>query len=136
MYRSPITITAAQRQPIYELVADRLAGIGAVHICLQSSMYAEAENRGREFAEDIRLLQDIGWDRNDLRESFELTIPPEDLMEHLKRLVADAAAGIKGPAAESREVRLDDETRDRYGRAEEVCGELLSQLDPRGGEAA
>lgn len=62
MYRSPITITAAQRQPIYELIADRLASIGAIHICLQNRMYVEAENRGRELAEDIRLLQDIGWD--------------------------------------------------------------------------
>jgi len=42
-------------------------------------------------------------------------MPPEDLMELLRRLVADA---------------------NRYGRAGEICGELLRQFDPRGGEAA
>jgi hypothetical protein len=136
MYRSTITSTAAERLPIYELIFDHLAGAGAIHTLLLHGMVDKAEARGLELAEDIRLLNDIGWDRGDPRESFELTMPPEDLTELLKRMAAAATAGISGPAAESREVRLEDENKDHYALAAKVCGDLMGRLHPQGGGPA
>jgi hypothetical protein len=63
------------------------------------------------FAEDFRLLQDIGWSEHDPRESFELTMPPHDLMELLQRLHGEAVGALVEPSAEAQVSREDAETK-------------------------
>jgi hypothetical protein len=56
-----LTITRAQRDAIYELVVNHLSAIGDVWGCLDRREFATAKRLGREFAEDLRLLDDLGW---------------------------------------------------------------------------
>jgi hypothetical protein len=43
---------------------------------------ATAERLGLEFAEDFRLLQDIGWGEDDDRETFDLDFFPFLVVRH------------------------------------------------------
>jgi hypothetical protein len=59
---STARINREQRDGIYELVRNHLAGIGDVAIALEDNEdIATAERLAIEFGEDFRLLDDIGW---------------------------------------------------------------------------
>jgi hypothetical protein len=60
----PVTISRGQRDAIYELVINHLTAIGDLWMCVDRREYATAKRLGREFAEDLRLLQDLGVDRD------------------------------------------------------------------------
>ena len=58
------TITKEQREGLYELVRNHIAGIGDIPIAIEEKGdFAEAERLGLQFVEDVRLLQDIGVGR-------------------------------------------------------------------------
>jgi hypothetical protein len=91
MPESTITIERDQRDGLYELVRTHLASIEDFWVALERTRdFVTAERLGLEFSEDFRLLQDIGWGERDERQRFELTTPPHDLMEVLRRLQGEA----------------------------------------------
>lgn len=123
------TIDREQRDGLYELVRNHLGGIGDVWLALEENEdFATAERLGIEFGEDFRLLADIGWTLEDPRESVELTMPPYDLTELLRRLWGEAESVLEG----STSLRLlrEEEARAkaRYQHAKETCEELLARL--------
>jgi hypothetical protein len=121
-----ITINRELRQGLYELVRNHLGSIADLWDALERDRdYAAAERMGIEFGEDFLLLKDIGWGEERGRESFELTMPPHDLMEVLQRLYGEAGlvlAGAEGSAE-------DAETNKRLRRGHDVCEKVLADLD-------
>jgi hypothetical protein len=121
------TINQEQRAGLYELVRNHLGGIGDVWIALeQNDDFATAERLGLEFSEDFRLLDDIGWQPQEDREEFELTMPPDDLAELLKRLHDEAKQLLEQSPSERRS-REEDEERDRRFVAGPSYGERARQ---------
>jgi hypothetical protein len=59
---------------------------------IQRKDFEAAERYGIEFAADVRLLNDLGWDSEDRRETFVITMPRSDLAEHLWRLRVHAGS--------------------------------------------
>jgi hypothetical protein len=49
---------------------------------------------GRAFAEDLRLLEDLGWAETVDRETVALTVPADQLTRTLARLHKDAAGSL------------------------------------------
>ena len=94
--------------------------------------FAKAARLGLEFSEDFELLEDIGWGEDESRESFELTMPPHDLMEVLRRLQEEAGTVL----ADSEGSREHAETNERFRRGREVCEKVLVELDAGAGERA
>lgn len=126
-----ITIDRDQREGLYELVRNHLGGIEDFFVALERTKdFAKAERLGLEFAEDFRLLQDIGWTERDERETFKLTIPAHDLMELLQRLHTEAVPVLVESGAEAKSSREDAETDRRFQLGYEVCNKLLDGLDP------
>jgi hypothetical protein len=125
-----ITISGAQRDGLYELVRNHLGSVGDLWDALeQRKDFATAARLGLEFGEDFDLLDDIGWDEDERRESFELTMPVHDLTELLKRLHDEAEQVLHGKGTE-REAREDDRaTEERYLRGLDACEELMVRLD-------
>lgn len=132
-----IIISGAQRNGLYELVRNHLGSVGDLFDFLEREKdFVEAERLGVEFAEDFRLLQDLGWGETDRRKTVELTMPPHDLMEVLKRLHDEAEQVLQGKGTE-REAREDDRaTEERYLRGLDTCEELLVMLDEGGSRPA
>jgi hypothetical protein len=94
-------INREQREGTYELVRNHLAGVGDVAIALEGNEdIATAERLAIEFGEDFGLLDDIGWRPDEERDVFELTMPPHDLMEVLRRLQGDATQLLEGSPSE------------------------------------
>lgn len=131
------TITKAQRDGLYELIRNHLGGIGDVWIALEENEdYATAERLGLEFGEDFRLLADIGWQPDENREAFELTMPPHDLMELLRRLHGEGEKLLAGSPGERQSREEERATDERFRRGLDACGALLAGLGrPRSGPA-
>jgi hypothetical protein len=129
-----ITIDSDQRDGLYELVRNHLGSVGDLFDALERDEdFTTAERLGLEFAEDFRLLEDIGWGKEAGRESFELTMPPHDLVEVLRRLHGEAGLVLSGSSKESRE---DAETNERFRRGYEACEKVQAEIDPQAGERA
>jgi hypothetical protein len=106
------TIDGDQRDGLHELLRNHLGAVGDLWIALEINKdFATAERLGLEFGEDFRLLEDIGWNGRDGRKAFELTMPPEDLMELLQRLHGEAERVLLESVTEreSREERRRDQ---------------------------
>jgi hypothetical protein len=131
------TITKEQRVGLYELVRNHLGGIGDIWVALEENGdFATAERLGLEFGEDLRLLADIGWKPDENREEFELTMPPHDLTEALRRL-HDEAEKLLAESPGERQSREEDTAFDRrFKTGLDACEEVLVALDERGGERA
>jgi hypothetical protein len=77
MPRPTLKIVASQRDALYEQVRNHLAALNDIWIAIEGNKdFATAEQLALEFAEDFRLMQDLGWDAEDPRDTVELTMPP------------------------------------------------------------
>ncbi len=130
------TITKDQRDGLYELVRHHLYSIEDLWIAFgRSRDYATAERLGIEFGEDFRLLADIGWAADDDRKSFELTMPPLDLIELLRRLHTEAEKVLVESGTERAASEDDARTDRRFQVGHDTCEEVLADLDSQTGEA-
>lgn len=126
------TIDRDQRDGLYELVRNHLGSIEDFWVALERTKdFAKAERLGLEFGEDFRLLQDIGWDDNDERETFDLTMPAHDLMELLQRLQSEAMPLLVEVGAQAQASRDDAETDRRAQLGYGACEKVLAGLNPR-----
>lgn len=133
MPATTITISSDQRDGLYELVRNHLGSAGdLVDLLERQKDWAKAEQLGLELAEDIRLMQDLGWGEDKGREDVELTMPPHDLMEVLNRLHGEAEVVRLGgnPSPE------DAATNERFLRGLDACETVLVNLDSSASERA
>lgn len=131
MPTSTAMIDRDQRDGLYELVRNHLGAIGDIWIALEESEdFATAERLGLEFAEDFRLLEDIGWAPCESCESFALTMPVHDLMELLRRLHGEAERVLVQSVAERRASEDDARVAGRFQLGYDACEEVLADLDP------
>ena len=125
-----------QRDGLYELVRNHLGSVGDLWNALEREEdFAKAERLGLELSEDLRLLDDIGWKDKDDRESFELMMPPHDLMEALKRLHDEAATVLTESGSERESRKEDAETEARFQLGLDACEEVLVGLGQEGRSA-
>jgi hypothetical protein len=85
--------------------------------------------RRRANAADLRLLDDLGWDPEERRESYALTLPTAELAEALGRLRRDAEDGLEEPEEVRRGHDEGAALIEYFSRARQVCGELIERLD-------
>lgn len=132
MSTTTLTITADQRGPIYRQVTQHLSGIGDVNGAFERGDFPYAKQLADEFAEDIALLADLGWEPEDRRESFDLTMPAGELMQVLQRVKCEAEAGL-GEPDERRAEQEAARVRSNYEATASTCEELIGDLyrDPR-----
>jgi hypothetical protein len=121
------TITAEQRDALYDQILDRLSGIGDVWIAVCSNRHDVAERLGREYSDDLRLvLDDLGGFGDGSGRPVELTTPPEVLRRVLGRLRDQAMSHDAITESERIEVR---ELEQRNRRVIEACRQVLADLD-------
>ncbi len=124
-----ITITRRQREPIYGQLRRHLTTIDDVRVFADDDP-EEAGRLALNYADDFRLFEDVGWDRDDPRDSIRLTMPPTDLRRVLMRLQAEAEGALATTSEEEREEReARAETREETIAAREACRDLLDDLD-------
>jgi hypothetical protein len=121
-----LTITAKQRDALYDQIFDRLSGIGDVWLAVCAESYDAADRLGRQYSDDLRLVtDDLGWGEG-TGDAVELTTPPDVLRRALSRL-RDAAVGLDAYQEQERAEVRDFEERNRL--VAEACQEVLAGLD-------
>lgn len=135
MSENTLTIDRRQREALHGLLLQRLTGISDAGLMIQQGDFMAAGRYGNEFAADVRLLNDLGWEPTDARETFAVTIPADDLAETLWRLRVDAEQGAEEPEEVVRGRDEDAEILIQYTRAREVCSVLIDHLDRSGTDA-
>ena len=124
-----LTITAAQRDALYDQILDRLSGIGDIELALHKEDYETAERLGQEYCDDLRLLlDDLGFGEGS-GEPVELSSPADVLRRVLPRLRQLAERHAASQEPEWVEV---NELRERNRLVSEACGTVLDALDAEG----
>lgn len=121
-----VTITAEQRDALYDRILDRLSGIGDVWLVASSQDFATADRLGREYSDELRLVvDDLGWGDRPDSGGVELKSSPDVLRRVFARLRDTTATERKPQAtgwAESRNL----EERNRL--VSEACANVLRDL--------
>lgn len=81
-----IKLNRQQRDALYgELVLD-LSGTGDIRINLDGEDYDAAQRLRRRYEDDMRLLDDLGWEPEQDSDEFEVTMDHDELARVLRRL--------------------------------------------------
>lgn len=121
-----------QRTGLYELVRNHLGSVEELFNALEREKdIAKAERLALDLREDFDLLDDLGWDPDEERESYELTMSPHDLMEVLKRLHDEAGEVLQGSSGERQSREEDAETQTRFLHGQDACEQVLIELAAR-----
>jgi hypothetical protein len=95
MAQSAIKITRDQREAIYQAVRTHLVGLSDVFTLLErQDDVPGAERLARDFADDFRLLEDLGWHENGSSGQVELTMPHSKLSALMKRIREETEGGF------------------------------------------
>jgi hypothetical protein len=128
MSAGPIIIDSAQRRVLYHLVAERLARADLVYLSLANGLAAEAESDAIELGQDLDLMHQIGWDPEDGRESYLLSLAPADLIETLERYAKEAELSIFQVGIT---YGFDNADSASVACSARVCRDLIGSLDER-----
>lgn len=82
----PNLLPRRQRNRIRAAVIDDLAQLGILALELEAGNIAAARKRRATLNEDVRLLDDLGWEADDPRDGFALTMDPAPLRATLARM--------------------------------------------------
>ncbi|MFZ2050610.1 MAG: hypothetical protein WAU69_06730 [Solirubrobacteraceae bacterium] len=118
-----LTIIRTERDALYHSLVIDLSAIGDIHTSLQHDDTDTAIRLWRRFEAELRLLNDLGWDRPQQARHFELTMPPTELRPIIERIYWNTVAMLAGEAQEI------DETEAAVLRSTTtICPAILARL--------
>ncbi|HTR75367.1 MAG TPA: hypothetical protein VMH33_08950 [Solirubrobacterales bacterium] len=121
-----MTITAEQRDALYDRVLDRLSGIGDILLAADSEDFATADRLGREYADELALVCDgLGWGPGSRSDVIELNNSPELLLRVFARLRGAAVSERETQARSWDESRILEE---RNRLVDQACTDVLRAL--------
>jgi hypothetical protein len=120
---STVTISGPQRQAFRLMLLQNLSGIADLWLAFTDGRVATASQLGRQFGQDLRLMDDLGWGVE--ADDVDLTMAPAELAEVLQRMRADAEGGLREGTHERQVRAADEETRARYRFVMDTCQGLL-----------
>lgn len=97
-----------QRESLYNLVLTDLGGIGDVSLRLDAGRISEGRMLGRQFAQDVTLLEQIGWEPDLELESYEVELPDAEALAVCRRFCQVATGVISDGMAQRADRALDD----------------------------
>jgi hypothetical protein len=131
-----MTISRSYRDALYDGLMTDLGAHDDIFICLRNGETTEARRLHHRFKAELRLLDDLSWEREPEAEDFELTMPPRELRPIIERIYWSAVAGLNNDPDQ-----LIEECRANLNEAVVECPEMLARLadefmDGQGAEAA
>jgi hypothetical protein len=118
-----MTINRRYRDALYDGLMTDLTALGDVFKHLRSDKTTDAKRLYHRLRGELRLLDDLAWEREPEAERFELTIPPRALRPIIERVYWGAVASLNnepdGYIAEAL---------DNLNEAVIACPEMLARL--------
>ena len=119
-----IKLNREQRDAIYgELVLD-LSGTGDIRVNLDGEDYDAAQRLRRRYEDDMRLLDDLGWEPDQDRDEFEVTMGHDELARVLRRLNRSAGDTLNVYVVEP----LEGEFVVRAANTQAAVGDAFAQM--------
>lgn len=123
-----LPITVAQRKALRDFMVFRLFAVGDRRLAAAVLEEIRPEQIAAELAEDLRLMKDLGWDREPQGEAI-LTMRRRPLELTLRRVRQDAVEARAKDAEPERPGETKEGRVAGFKLAERVCDELLTALD-------
>jgi len=118
-----ITINRTYRDALYDGLMTDLTAIGDIFTNLHNNEPAAAKRLHRRFEVELRLLDDLGWEKEPDEERFELTVPAGELRPIIERIYWSAVGSLANDPEE-----LTEEATDQLNNATTACPEILARL--------
>lgn len=118
-----MTINRSYRDALYDGLMTDLTAHDDIFMCLQKDEATEAKRLHNRFKGELRLLDDLGWEREPDAEHFELTMPPRELRPIIERVYWSAVSGLNNEPDE-----LTEECLANLNEAVVACPEMLARL--------
>jgi hypothetical protein len=118
-----MTINRRYRDALYDGLMTDLSAHSDIFTHLRNDEATEAKRLHHRFKGELRLLDDLGWEREPEAEQFELTMPPRELRPIVERVYWSAVASLNNEADE-----LVDEAVAHLTEATVACPEMLARL--------
>ena len=118
-----MTINRRYRDALYDGLMTDLSAHDDLFTLLRNDEATEAKRLHHRFKGELRLLDDLGWEREPEAEQFELTMPPRDLRPIIERVYWSAVASLNNEPDQ-----LVDEALANLNEAVVACPEMLARL--------
>jgi hypothetical protein len=118
-----MTINRRYRDALYDGLMTDLTAHDDIFTHLRNDEATEAKRLHRRFKGELRLLDDLAWEREPEAEQFELTMPPRELRPIIERIYWRAAAGLNNDPEGYVEEALAN-----LNEAVVACPEMLARL--------
>jgi hypothetical protein len=118
-----MTINRRYRDALHDGLMTDLTAHSDILTHLHNDETTEAKRLHKRFKGELRLLDDLGWEREPEAEQFELTMPPRELRPIIERVYWSAVASLNnGPDG------LAEEAVANRTEATVACPEMLARL--------
>lgn len=127
-----VTINPEQRDALYGWIKCELNGLGDVEICLERGDIAEAKRQRGRFARIFTLLDDLGWEPDDHRSSYELQMEQPQLAAMIGHYLAEAEEVPRESSEQLADLRSGKLTADNlplHGSVDEAVDHLQRFVD-------
>ncbi len=118
-----MTINRRYRDALYDGLMTDLTAHSDIFTHLHNDEVTEAKRLHHRFRGELRLLDDLGWEREPEAEEFELTMPPRELRPIIERVYWGAVASLNNEPDQ-----LVDEAVANLAEATAACPEMLARL--------
>jgi hypothetical protein len=118
-----MTINRRYRDALYDGLMTDLTAHSDIFTHLHNDETTEAKRLHHRFKGELRLLDDLGWEREPEAEQFELTMPPRELRPIIERVYWSAVASLNNEPD-----GLVDEAVANLTEATVACPEMLARL--------
>jgi hypothetical protein len=121
------TISADQRNLLYDHMLNRLSGIADVWLAVKQEDYGAARRLGVAISDDLRLItEDLGWGEKAPSETIALRTPPDVVRRALRRMRAEALKVDAREEEKRAELRENGEANQLLA---EACRQVLASLE-------
>ncbi len=118
-----MTINRRYRDALYDGLMTDLSAHSDLFTLLRNDEATEAKRLHHRFKGELRLLDDLGWEREPEAEEFELTMAPRELRPIIERVYWSAVASLNNEPDQ-----LIDEALAKLNEAVVACPEMLARL--------
>jgi hypothetical protein len=118
-----MTINRIDRDAIYDGLMTDLTAMGDIFSHLQNDEPLHAKRLRQRFEVELRLLDDLGWEKEPEAARFELTMPARELRPIIERIYWSAVGSLADHPHE-----LVEEAVYQLRNATSACPEVLARL--------
>jgi hypothetical protein len=118
-----MTINRRYRDALYDGLMTDISAHSDLFSLLRNDEITEAKRLHHRFKGELRLLDDLGWERDPEAEQFELTMAPRELRPILERVYWSAIASLNNEPDQ-----LVEEALVHLNEAVVACPEMLARL--------